>query len=196
MARIPLISQGNMTDEQRLVYDRIVAGKRGMLVGPLRAALHNPDLADRWQRLGECLRYETLFPPRLSELAILVTARRWDCALEWHIHSEIAQRAGLSTETITALRLERRPDFADADEAMIYDYSRAVQYTGRVDEACYRRIVERFGARGVVELTALLGYYAMVAMTLNAHEIPLPDGAMPELPSAIGDGAAPDARAG
>ena len=64
----------------------MVSGPRGELRGPLRAALHRPELADKWQQLGELLRYRTSLPARLNELAILVTARPWHCQLEWHIH--------------------------------------------------------------------------------------------------------------
>ncbi|MBV8512330.1 MAG: carboxymuconolactone decarboxylase family protein, partial [Xanthobacteraceae bacterium] len=79
MARIPLPSPDTLTAEQKRVYDAIVSGPRGALRGPLRAALHNPELADKWQQLGELLRYRTSLPPQLSELAILVTARHCNC---------------------------------------------------------------------------------------------------------------------
>ena len=78
MPRIPLVSPDALTDDQRRVYERIVAGPRKVIVGPLRAALHIPELADRWQQLGEILRFRTSISPRLNELAILVTARRWN----------------------------------------------------------------------------------------------------------------------
>src|SRR4029453_8321694 len=77
LPRIPLPSPDEMTPEQRRVYDAIVKGPRGTLVGPLRAALHRPELAEKWQQLGELLRYRTSLPPQISEIAILVTARRW-----------------------------------------------------------------------------------------------------------------------
>src|SRR5215210_2266506 len=75
MPRITLPSPESMAPDQRRVYDRIVSGPRGRIQGPLRAALHNAELADRWQALGELLRYNTTLTPRQSELAILVTGR-------------------------------------------------------------------------------------------------------------------------
>ena len=77
MPRIPLPPVEELNPEQRQVYDAVVAGPRGVVRGPMRAALHNAELADKWQQLGELLRYRTSLPPRLSELAILVTARHW-----------------------------------------------------------------------------------------------------------------------
>ena len=93
--RIPLPGPQDMNAAQRAVFDKIVSGPRRTLVGPLRAALHNPSLADRWQALGQVLRYETCLPTVLNELAILVTARHWNSELEWTIHAGEARTAGL-----------------------------------------------------------------------------------------------------
>jgi 4-carboxymuconolactone decarboxylase len=179
VARIPLPSPETMTPEQRRVYDAIVTGPRGRLVGPLRAALHRPELAEKWQQFGEILRYRTSLPPMLSELAILVTARHCRSNLEWHIHEQIATKADLPRSTIDSVRNNVRPTTDNADILMIYDYARELNERYCVSEPIYARALARFGAVGVVELTALIGYYTMVAMTLNAHEIPLPDGAPP-----------------
>jgi 4-carboxymuconolactone decarboxylase len=175
MSRIPLVSADDLTPEQRVVYDRIVSGPRKAIVGPLRAALHNPELAEHWQQLGAVLRYKTSLPQRLKEIAILVTARRWNAELEWQIHEDEARRSGVADEIIEAIRAARRPLFdADADQ-VLYDFVRELQETGRVSELAYRDAHTRFGTAGVVELTALVGYYTMVAMTLNAHDITLPE---------------------
>jgi 4-carboxymuconolactone decarboxylase len=177
MARIPLVSPNTMTDDQRRVYERIVAGPRKVMVGPLRAALHNPELADRWQQLGELLRYRTSISPRLSELAILVTARRWNSQVEWHIHAQAARNAGLSDAVIEAIQHAQPPVFNAPVEAGVYEYARELQVVGQVSDDVYARVLRALGVIGVVELTAVIGYYTMVSMTLNAHEIPLPDGA-------------------
>lgn len=180
-ARISLPTPETMSGEQREVYDAVVQGRRGTLIGPLRAALHNPELADRWQRFGEILRYRTTLPARLSELAIIVTARRWNSELEWVIHAEEARQAGLGEAVIDALRAGEPPVFAEADEAEIYAYVRELQNDGQVSQASYDAVLDRWSDRGVVELTAVVGYYTMVSMTLNAHHIPLPEGTSAEL---------------
>ena len=183
MPRIPLPeSPEEMTPEQRRVYDAVVAGPRGKFVGPLRAAIHRPELAEKWQQLGELLRFRTSLTPRLSELAILITGRYWDSQFEWHAHAPIALKAGVSKEVVRALRVGKRPEQLDAREAAVYEYCTEVLHKHFVSEATYARALELFGAVGVVELTALVGYYSMVAMTLNAHEVPLPEGAEPPLP--------------
>jgi 4-carboxymuconolactone decarboxylase len=180
--RIPLFPMDHMTPEQRRVYDAVVSGPRGKVEGPLRAALHRPELADKWQQFGAALRYGTTLAPRLSELAILITARVWDSQFEWYAHEPHAIRAGLAAEVVETLRAGERPNFANPDEAAIYDYVTELQQAHAVTEATYRRALELFDVVGVVELTALTGYSSMVAWTRNAHEIPLPPGTTPPLP--------------
>lgn len=179
MPRIPLPTPETMTPEQRRVYDAVVSGPRGELRGPLRAALHRPELADKWQQLGELLRYRTSLPPNLNELAILVTARHCNCELEWHIHEGMALKAGLPRDVIEDIRIFKRPAGADADALAIFDFADELNRRNTVSDEVYRRVLGRWKEVGVVELTALVGYYTMVAMTLNAHQIALPDGVSP-----------------
>jgi 4-carboxymuconolactone decarboxylase len=183
MPRIPLFPTDSMTPEQRRVHDAVVSGPRGELRGPLRAALHRPELADKWQQFGELLRYRTSLPPRLSELAVLVTARHCHAQLEWHIHAQMAAKAGIDAAAIEDVRAGRRP--ALDDEALaVFDYAEELNRRKTVSDDNYNCVLALWGAVGIVELTALIGYYTMVAMTLNCHDIPLPDGVTPPLPEA------------
>jgi 4-carboxymuconolactone decarboxylase len=175
LPRISFPAPETMNPEQRAVYDEIVGGRRARLVGPLRAALHNPALADRWQKLGTLLRFGTSIAPRLSELAILVTARRWNSQLEWLIHAADGLAAGLPQPVIDAIAVAAPPVFDNASDAAVYEYTRQLLQHGAVGDAAYQAVLARFGEAGTVELTAIVGYYSMVAMTLNAHRIPLPD---------------------
>ncbi|MCZ8392040.1 carboxymuconolactone decarboxylase family protein [Achromobacter xylosoxidans] len=188
MSRIPLPTPDSMSDDQKRVYERIVSGPRGRLVGPLRAALHNPELAERWQALGALLRFGTSLPPRVSELAIVVTARRWNSQIEWHIHAQAARAAGIADAVLDAIQARREPVFDNRDDEIVYAYARQLQETGQVNPALYAEAVRRWAAVGVVELTAVIGYYTMVSMTLNAHEIPMPDDAPAPLDQPQQDG--------
>ncbi|MBP0464011.1 carboxymuconolactone decarboxylase family protein [Roseomonas sp. PWR1] len=185
--RIPLPGREELDAAQREVWDRVVAGPRGTVIGPLRAAIHNPELAARWSAMGEALRFGTSLPKRLSELAICVTGRRWSSQVEWWVHARTAAEAGIAPAILEAIRDGRPPVFADAQEALVYDFARELQQGGRVPDAAYAAARDAFGVKGVVELTALIGYYTMVSMTLNAHGIPLPDGEVDPLePPATG----------
>lgn len=180
--RIPLPGPDELSPEQRKIYDDVVKGPRGVLRGPLRAVLHRAELADKWQQIGEILRYRTSLPPRLSELAILVTARESDAPFEWHAHEPPAQAGGVPQSAIDAIcKGERPPKLAD-DEAAVYDYAMELKRHHNVSDATHARVVKHLGVVGVVELTALVGYYTMVAMMLNSQGIPLPEGLPSPLP--------------
>ena len=179
--RISLPGPGSMTPAQQKVFDAVVSGPRGKMVGPLRAALHNPVLAERWQQLGETLRYNTSLPRAHSELAILVVARRWNCELEWTIHERDARAAGLDGAIIDAIREGHAPALDDPAQRIVYEYTRMMQNDGQVSDEVHAAVTALWGAVGVVELTAVIGYYTMVAQTLNAHGIPLPDAVKPKL---------------
>lgn len=182
MSRIPLPSPEELTPEQRRVHDAITGLRGGHIPTPYRAALHSPELADKWQQLGELLRYRTSLPPRLSELAVLVVARHHDCQYEWHFHAPIALKSGVGNDVVEAIKVGGRPSVQRADEQAVYDYSRELLQSKFVSAATYARALAILGVTGIVELTAFLGYYVMVAMTLNAHDLPLPAGATPQLP--------------
>ncbi len=183
MPRIRLPSADELSPEQRRVHDGIVAGPRGTVIGPLRAVIHNPALAERWSALGEILRFGTSLPKRLNELAIIVTGRRWTSQIEWWVHARAAAAAGLPEAAIEAIRIGEAPSFEDADDVLVYEFVRQLQLNGQVPMPTYDAVVARWGAVGAVELTAVVGYYTMVSMTLNAHEIPLPEGvAVPLMP--------------
>jgi 4-carboxymuconolactone decarboxylase len=96
--------------------------------------------------------------------------------VEWWVHARVAAESGIAPPILEAIRDGRPPVFADPQEALVYDFARELQQGGRVPEATYAAARDAFGVKGVVELTALIGYYTMVSMTLNAHGIPLPDG--------------------
>src|SRR6185295_16260572 len=152
MPRLHLPSVAEMTPEQRDVHDEVVSGVRGRLVGPLRAVIHSPDLARRWSRLGEYLRFSTCLPKKLNELAIIVTGRRWNSQLEFHIHSVAAKVAGLDPACIEAIRLAQPPAFTDEAEVEVYEFARMLQQTGSVDARVHGAVTARWGERGVVEL--------------------------------------------
>ena len=179
MPRISLPSPKSMSPEQRAVYDKIVSGPRGRIQGPLRAALHNPELADKWQALGALLRYGTSLSPRLSEIAIVVTGRACRSPFEWYAHRAEAEKAGIEQAIIEVLLAETEPSGLSPDDAAVYHYAVELNRHNSVSDATYAAALARFGERAVVELTALIGYYTIVAMTLNCHEIPLPEGVEP-----------------
>jgi 4-carboxymuconolactone decarboxylase len=180
MSRIPELKREELSKEQLRIYDAIVSS-RGSIAGPFRVWLHSPELADRAQRVGEFVRYQTALPPRLSELAILVGARFWDCQVEWSIHETFALKGGLSQSVIDAVRARQTPDFQNADEKAVYEFANEVLKNHFVQDSTFDAALHHLGKQGIVELTALIGYYALVAMTLNIFQVELPEGIQPTL---------------
>ena len=166
---------------QRKVYDDIVAGPRGEVVGPLGVWLWRPELADRAQRLGEYARYGTSLPPVLSELAILVVARTWGSEFEWLVHKPIALAAGVAPDAVESIRAGRTPLLEDPAQSAVYGFCAALLRKHHVDDALYAAAVSALGEEGVVDLVGILGYYSLISMTINAFRVPPPEGAEPEL---------------
>ncbi len=175
--RPPLLDRDALSPEQRRIHDAIAAGPRGKVEGPLRVWLQSAALADPAQALGAFCRYGTTLPPRLSELAIIVTGAFWKAGFEWAVHAPLAAKAGIAPAAIEAIRRGERPDFAEEDEALIHDFARALHRDHRVPDDLYARAQAVFGTRALVELVGILGYYTLISMTINAFEVPLPDGA-------------------
>ena len=175
MSRLAEIPLAEMSDAQRRVHDDIVSGPRGAVMKgfpPLfQPWLRSPGLADPAQRLGAFVRLESSLPPRLSELAILITARCWECAYEWSSHQRFAREAGITEDTIAAIADRRRPEFDSDDQAAVHDFCLELHRDHAVAEDTYQAAAAHLGEQGLVELVGLLGYYTLAAMTLIAFEM-------------------------
>lgn len=179
--RLKLLSPGEMNADQKQTYDESIAGKRGAPPAPMMAWLNSPEMARHATRLGEVMRYNTSFPAKLSEIAILVTARHWTSHYEWWAHKRLALKGGMDLQIIEAIRDRRTPVFDDPKGQMIYDVSKSLHEGHGVSKALYDEAVKLLGERGIVEIIGLCGYYTMVSMTLNTFEFELPAGEVSEL---------------
>ena len=172
--RLPPIAPEHWSEAQREVAQAMIAGPRGAVLAPFIPLLRSPELASHVQRVGEYLRYRSCIGVRLTELAILVTAAEWQQAVEWAIHAPIAEREGVSPTIVAALERRERPTPMADDEAAVYDVCIELQRLHRVSDATWARAIARFGEAGVMDLIGINGYYAMLAMVMNAARTPLP----------------------
>lgn len=180
MSRFVPLDGAALTDAQRQVAAEVKGGRRGTVPANVVAWLPSPELARRAAALGEFVRYGTSLGPRRSELAILVVARRWSCAYEWAVHAGEAAAAGVPDAVIAAIAAGSRPALSGGDEA-VHDFAHALVHAGRVNDTDYARALAEVGEAGIADLSAVVGYYTLVAFTLNAREVPAPPGA-PQLP--------------
>lgn len=183
MPRFAPLDLPALTSAQRAVVDEVRRGRRGTVPDNVVAWLPSPELARRAASLGEYVRYETALPPRWSELAILVVARHWSCDYEWAVHAVEAGLAGLGAETITAIGQDQAEPALPGTEALVHAFARELVTDGRVSDARYDAVRAALGEPAVIDLIGVVGYYTLVAFTLNARQVPAPPGA-PVLPAA------------
>ncbi|MBV7482126.1 carboxymuconolactone decarboxylase family protein [Bordetella sp. BOR01] len=181
MSRIEMVPQAALTAEQAAVCAEAVSGPRGRVPAPMIGWLRSPELARRAQKLGELLRFGTSLEPRLTELAILVCGRHWTSHHEWTAHKALGLKAGLNAGVIADIAARRVPDFDCERQRVVYDFSTVLLASGQVPQELYDQGVCILGEPGVVELVGVLGYYCLVALTLNAFELGIPENIAPEL---------------
>ena len=178
--RFPILTPEEMSPQQKAVADAIASGPRGGLRGPFNAWLRSPELADRMQKVGEHIRYNSAVPRKLNEFAILITARAWDAKFEWYAHYPLALQAGLRPEIAADLAQGKRPRGMGPDETAVYDFCTELRRTRRVSDKTYAAAHRLLGDQGVIDLIGVNGYYDLVSMTLNVAEVATPaDGALP-----------------
>ncbi|MDZ7728599.1 MAG: carboxymuconolactone decarboxylase family protein [Dehalococcoidia bacterium] len=174
MARIPLLdTKDDLPPDAADAYDAIAAS-RGRIVGPYRALLHSPELAQRIAHTGSYVRFESSLPGDVRELAIISVARTLDCRFEWAAHSAIARNEGVREEAIDAIRAGKA-DGLDEVEREVWTYTNQLLDRHRASDEAFAAVEKRYGTKGVVDLTGTIGYYSMIASTLNAFEIEPPE---------------------
>lgn len=171
-----------LTPEQATMANELLASPRASLNGPFNVLLRSPEMGNLSQRLGGYLRFRTSVPRRLNEMAILLTAKWWSSQYEWYAHKPLAEDAGLNQAVIDDIQAGRRPARMQPDETIVYDFSAEMREHRRVSDATFRAAVTLLGEKGVVDLVAVMGYYDLVSMVLNADRYPLPDGAPSPFP--------------
>lgn len=172
--RMPEMTLEKMTPAQRSIAEAIMSGPRGRMSGPFNAWLRSPELADRLQKVGEYVRFNTSLDKRINEMAILMTAQAWGAQYEWYVHAQFALKAGLDPAVISAIGAGLKPDKMKDDEAVAWEFITQLRRDHSVDDAIYARALEKFGEAGIVDLIAVNGYYDVVSMTLNVARVRAP----------------------
>lgn len=180
--RFPRIAPEDYSEEQKKTAAAIISGPRGEVRGPFITLLRSPGLAHVVQQVGEYLRFKCPLERRLAEMATLMAARHWTQQYEWQSHHTHAMKAGLSPAIADAIAEGRRPADMAKDEETLYDLLTEGLQNKCVCDATYARALAEFGEQGVVELLAVAGYYAMLALILNVARPALPPGREPMLP--------------
>jgi len=170
MARLPPItSKDHVPAKDHAIFDSIVAS-RGAVQGPFTMFLHSPELAGRLAHLGGYVRFEGSLDMRARVLAAMTVAREFEAVYVWGAQTGGARRQGVPEATITAIR-ENHSRGIPPEDAEIVEFTRQLLRRHRVDDATAKALLTRFGNDGFIQLTGAIGYYSMLAMTVNACEL-------------------------
>jgi 4-carboxymuconolactone decarboxylase len=175
--RLPPIPSDKQTAEQRKAADAFRANRKQDVFGPFVPLFRSPEVMLRAMAMGDYLRYRTVFPTKINELIILITARHFTQQYEWYVHYPIALKEGLNRDIADAIADGRRPTGMPADEELIYDFSTELLRNNSVSDHTYARAVARFGEQGTIEMVGVIGYYTFQSMVLNTARTPVPPGA-------------------
>ncbi|MBV8507529.1 MAG: carboxymuconolactone decarboxylase family protein [Alphaproteobacteria bacterium] len=176
MARLPPITDKDQVAEKSHAIVDGIAQSRGAIQGPFTMFLHCPELAGRVAHLGAFVRFEGSLDMRVRVLAAMTVAREFEAVYVWGAQTGGARRLGVPEATITAIRENHSRDIPTED-AEIVDFTRHLLRKHQVDDATAGSIRKRFGDEGFIELTGAIGYYSMLAMTVNACELEAAPGA-------------------
>jgi len=172
--RLPTIPPAAYTPEQKQAAADFEAARKVPVFGPFEPLMYSPQVMTLARSMGDYLRYKPSIGTTLSELAILITAREWTQDYEWHVHAPIAAKVGIKPAVIEAIADGRRPAGMNEDEEIVYEFCIELHRNKRVSDASFARAEKRFGKPGVVDLTAIAGYYTLLAMQLNMAQYGLP----------------------
>ena len=184
ITRFAPLKADELSPSQKAWGDMIAAPPRNakFAAPPYRAYIRNPELAPKLSALSEYLRWNTNLPPRLSEFAILITARQWTAQYEWFAHYPLALKAGLDPKILGDLAAGRRPATMRDDEAALYDLTTALYHDKKVGDPVYKVAIDKFGESGVMDIIGIIGYYDLVSMTLITMQATAPNDSVPPLP--------------
>lgn len=178
MSRLPDIDEAKLSPEQRRAYEEMKR-VRGQVRGPFAIWLRNAELGENALRLQDMFASRVKLERRLLQLMILVSARAATAQYAWFIHEPHALKLGISPDIIEAIRERRTPEFTREDERLVYDITMELNTTRSLSGANYQRGMALFGEQVMVELVSAIGFYVMVAMTLNAFAVAVPGGQEP-----------------
>lgn len=191
MTRLTLLDRADLDPDQADVWDALVESRGGgvdlfdpdgHLIGPFNSWVHAPKIGRRLSSLGALLRFRTSIDRRLSEVAICTVGAHWRSEFEFWAHAPMAIEHGVPEHVVESLRNGTEPAFGRDDERVVHAVVSQLLRARRVDDATYAAAAALLGETGLVELSALVGYYCLISMTLNLFEVPLPDGEGPVWP--------------
>jgi 4-carboxymuconolactone decarboxylase len=168
--RFPELKPEQLSPQQKAYVESLAKPPRNNTTAlknpPFKVYMRDPELASKLEAVSDYVRWGTGLDPRLTELAIMITARNWSSQWIWRGHYRAAVRGGLDASVGTDIAAGKRPEKMKPDETILYNYATELYRDKAVSDATYAAAVKQFGEKGLVDLIATMGYYDTVAMTL------------------------------
>ncbi len=168
--RYPALQPDQLNAEQKAYIENLQKPPRNNTTAlqnpPYKVYMRSPELASKLESVSDYVRWGTGQPPRLTELAIMITARQWSSQWIWRGHYRAAVRGGLDPSVGADIAAGKRPDKMKEDETALYNYAMEMYRDRSVSDQTYAAAVKQFGEKGLIDLVATMGYYDTVAMTL------------------------------
>ena len=187
--RLPPRRPDELNEDQRSVYEAITGGRRadgpklfettgpqGELLGPFAAMVAHPVVGEPLQRLGAALRYETSLPALAREVVILAVAAHHRSEYEWYAHSAVAKHAGIDADVVEALRRGEAPPAVDDEARLAWQLAGLLLRREQVPDDVFAAVESALGTTGIVEVTALVGYYSLLAQLIDVFALAPPEG--------------------
>jgi 4-carboxymuconolactone decarboxylase len=171
MARLPELNTRELLPAEAHAAFDAIAASRSRVGGPFAVLMHSPEVAARAAHLGTYVRFESSLPKPIIELATIVAAHECECAYEWNAHARAALAAGVPAEVVDAVATGGSLEDIHDEYALVIRYGRDILGKHHVDDATFDAARRRYGERGVIDLTATLGYYSLLACALNAVDV-------------------------
>ena len=175
MARLPIATRDSVPESQQAAFDEMIQGLGSVpQYGPGSVMIHAPAAHKLATALNQYLRNDSSIPKKIQELAMLITAREKDCQHIWNAHALSARQAGVRDDIVAALRDKKELTSLAPDEEALVNYARAIFRTHHASRGAFQAALEQFGRQTLIEITMLLGNYALLALSINAFDSDLP----------------------
>lgn len=176
MARLDPVTPSELSSEQKRLYDIITATRGGNLGGPLSILIRTPHIAGATDDLHNAFRLHGKLDRRPFEMLVLLVARHYCAGYAWEVHEQLALKAGLAKDVISAIYDRWTPQPTQENDRLIYDLAMELLSTKTLDQDAYRGAVERLGSELLIEVVTAVGFYSMVCLLLNSFEVDTPSG--------------------
>jgi 4-carboxymuconolactone decarboxylase len=189
MSRLEPLDLNALTPAQQAVLQAIENGPRGPrhgrlgLVGPFGIWVRSPAVGNAAQAFGATVRFQTQLPENVKEIAICTVGAHYQAKFEFAVHGALAIEAGVNANAVEAIRTGSQPTLTDPQESLAHEVANALLRQHRLGDDLYARARQQFSESELIELVTVIGYYCQVSLTLNAFEVPPPEGTADPFPA-------------